>query len=184
MSWGCEGKKMKMGCSCRSRGWWTSPRSKAATFLDTHFDWWVSRWPLHSDLKWLRVVPHLQEHLPINCVFVNIKRFLLVFLSILHVLFLWNSFWQFWEICSFKMAGQTEVPFPPPCWTLDVIRGQGLWLHYWKTPWPLVCIFLPECVCADVWVYVGLCIPGCVSVSCCTQIYCTKQLPLFATMEN
>lgn len=175
MGWSCEGEiKRRWAAAAGQEDDGHHQGQRQPHFLDTHFDCWVSRWPLRSDLKRLRVVPHLQEHLPINCVFVNIKkkRFLLVFLSTLHVFVSFEFLWQFWEICSFKMAGQTEVPFPPPCWTLDVIRGrQGLWLHYWKTPWPFVCIFVPESVSARC---VSVCGTVCVSVSCCTQIYCTK----------
>lgn len=142
----------------------------------------AERRPLHSDLKWLRIAPQLG----ITCsstVFLQMKIFYFCLSTLVFFFFFFPShgfLTQFLgRFCGFKMAGQT------PTGRFIVITGRrGLWQNTIERPLGLfVCIFC-TCVCAHVCVYAWLSVLGCAGVSSCTQVYCTIQLPLFATVEN
>lgn len=120
------------------------------------------------------------DHLLINCVFTHDFFYFLFLLVHTPFFFLFLAFLHF--LGRFVVS---KWPVKPkyPYWTLHVIKGrQGLWQHNRKTTWPFVCIFV--CVCAHVCVYVWLSVLGRAGVWSCTQVYCTIQLPLFATVEN
>lgn len=184
--WG-GGRGFMMGWGQRSRGWQRSNRSKGR---QPHF--WTLVLAAESSIghqmtscPWPEVTQDSStawDHLLIKCVSTHEKNVLFLFV---HTHFFPSSFFLaflhiFWEICGFKMAGQTWVP---PAGHFLWLRGrQGLWQHYRKTTWPFVCVFV--CVRAHVCVYVWLSVLGCAGVSSCTQVYCTIQLPLFATVEN